>query len=169
MTEQGFRLENVGTASGLKHHAHCLLSHSEGRKGRVLEGALGLVPRITCWRISLSSQDRSASHPWHDCTTGMPPPVLLCLMLPMPLPSATARNGNRTWTASSHCPTESLCPACSWPTRYTVNLGKWPLAAVFGGRASCLKCSSGLGWQNHLYPLSRDVETFFGKNVECRF
>lgn len=80
----------------------------------------------------LPSQGRSASPPWHDYTIGMPPPVLLCLMLPTPRPSPTARDGNRTWTASSHYLMESPCPACSWPTKYVVSLGKQPLASLCG-------------------------------------
>lgn len=38
--------------------------------------------------------------------------------------AATARGGNRTWTASSPCPMESPCPACSWPTSVICPLGQ---------------------------------------------
>ncbi|EDL39698.1 RAB7, member RAS oncogene family-like 1, isoform CRA_c, partial [Mus musculus] len=56
----------------------------------------------------------------HDSTIEMLLPVLLCLTSPMPLLSATAKDGNRIWTASSHYPVGSQCPACSWPTRVLV-------------------------------------------------
>lgn len=165
-----------------------------GKSGcRVWTQALCILPSLPHWRQKrqgvkgdseidswgyllksplLSSQGRSASPLWHDCTIEMRQPVLLCLMLPMLQPSAIARDGNRTWTASSHCLMESLYPACSWPTRYVISLGNWPLASLWSERKH-VECSVILGihfgfsnWQNHLCLLSRDVETFSEDSVD---